>query len=287
MTGYGMADGAVGGGRLTCEVRTVNHRHFSVQLRLPAEVQPLEQEIKARLRTQIDRGHVSVGARWTERPEVDTEIAVDLDRARSVIAALTRLKEALELPGDVDLGFLARQPDVLTYSEPDRGTPDASDVHAVLEGALDAVVEMRRIEGASLAADLGQRLSTLEGQLSEIEERAPQRLTAERDRLREAVRALLEGNRPDDARLDQEIVLLADKLDISEEIVRLRAHFALFRASLARDDAVGKQLAFLGQEMLRETNTIGSKANDTAIAHAVIAMKGELERIREQVENIE
>ena len=287
MTGFGAAEGPVSEGRLALEVRTVNHRHFSVQLRLPSELQPLEAELKSALRAHLERGHASVSARWTERPAATTGISVDLDRAKAVVGALKTLKAAMELPGEVDLGFVARQPDVVVYAEPQRGGADPAEVLAVLGEALHAVVAMRRAEGASLAEDLRQRLDTLNEYLAEVETRAPERLLSERDRLREAVHVLLEKQQLDETRLDQEIVLLAEKLDIAEEVVRLRSHIALFQRGLDGDGPIGKQLAFLGQEMLREVNTIGSKANDTTIAHAVIAMKGELERIREQVENVE
>jgi len=287
MTGFGAAEGPVNEGRLALEVRTVNHRHFSVQFRLPSDLQPLEAELKAALRGQLERGHASVSARWTERPQTTTEIAVNVDRARTVVEALTNLKDALELPGEVDLGFVARQPDVVVYSETQAGGPDPADVLAVLGEALEAVVVMRRAEGTALAEDLRQRLDALTEYLAEVERRSPERLVAERDRLREAVGLLLDKQDVDEARISQEIALLAEKLDIAEEIVRLRSHIVLFRSGLDGDGPVGKQLAFLGQEMLREVNTIGSKANDTTIAHTVIAMKGELERIREQVENVE
>jgi uncharacterized protein (TIGR00255 family) len=254
---------------------------------LPSELQPLEAEIKAALRGQIDRGHVSVSARWTERPRAKTEIAVDVDRARAVVAALAELKAALELPGEVDVGFVARQPDVVMYADTQANAPDPAAVLAVLSEALEAAVAMRRAEGVALAEDLRLRLDALNEYLAEVETRAPERLIAERDRLRDALQVLLDKQHVDEDRIAQEIAVLAEKLDIAEEIVRLRSHIALFRSSLDGKGPVGKQLAFLGQEMLREVNTIGSKANDTTIAHAVIAMKGELERIREQVENVE
>jgi uncharacterized protein (TIGR00255 family) len=158
---------------------------------------------------------------------------------------------------------------------------------AILDRAMADVVAMRRREGEALAADLAGRMTAMETHVSHVADRAPQRLEAERDRLRKAVADLLEGHTLDESRLSQEIALLADKLDITEELVRLRTHLDAFRETLREEGAIGKRLSFLGQEMLREVNTIGAKANDAEITHAVIGMKGELEKIREQVENLE
>lgn len=287
MTGYGAAEGAVSGGRLAVEIRTVNHRHFNVQFKLPTLLQPLEQDLRTRLRARIERGHVMLTARWVEAAPRAAAVRVDIERARAVLAALTELQRALDLPGEIDVGFIARQPEVLTLPETGEVEIDASAVAELLGRALDEVVQMRCREGTALAADLGERLAAIAAHLSEVERQAPSRLESERDRLRRAVGELLDGASLDEARLSQEIALLAERLDISEELVRLRTHLAAGRAALAEDGAVGRRLAFLGQEMLREINTIGSKANDASIAQDVITMKGELEKFREQVENVE
>jgi uncharacterized protein (TIGR00255 family) len=210
-----------------------------------------------------------------------------VDRARVLVEALKKLKEELDLRGEIDLGFVARQPDVLTHAEDEEREIDCDELLDVLDGAVHDVVIMRQREGAALAVDLEQRLAAMEARLAEVEERASRRVVAERDRLRAAVNELLDGRTLDESRLSQEIAILADKLDITEEMVRLRTHFGAFKEALRGTGAVGKQLSFLGQEMLREVNTIGSKANDAEIAQTVIAMKGELEKVREQVENIE
>jgi len=287
MTGYGTSDGPAGGGRLSVEIRTVNHRHFSMQFRLPQDLQPFENDLKGRLREQFERGHATVVARWAEDPVSTGAVQVDVERGRAVVDALQRLKGELGLDGTIDLGFVARQPGVLSYGEAVEREIDLSDVLAVLDQTAAAVQSMRQREGEALAAELEKRLRGLEERLEEVVARAPQRLEAERERLRNSVADLLDGRALDESRLSQEIALLADKLDITEEIVRLRTHLGAFREGLAGTAAVGKQLSFLGQEMLREVNTIGSKANDATIAQAVIGMKGDLEKIREQVENIE
>jgi uncharacterized protein (TIGR00255 family) len=287
MTGFGTADGPLGGGRLAVEVRTVNHRHFSTQFRLPSELQQFEGDIRQRLRERIERGHAALTARWTDQPLRGTSLQINLERAQEVSRALTELKGALDLPGEVDLGFVARQPDVLHYADSEQPGLDVEEFLRLIDRAVDTVVAMREREGAALGEDLTARLAAIDALLNEVGERAPQRLTGERDRLQRAVAELLNGRPLDESRLSQEIALLADKLDITEEMVRLRTHVGAFREALGSEGGVGRQLSFLGQEILREVNTIGSKANDAAIAQHVIKMKGEVEKIREQVENIE
>jgi uncharacterized protein (TIGR00255 family) len=214
-------------------------------------------------------------------------VQVNLERAREVVQALSNLKRELDLPGEIDLGFVARQPDVFTVGASAEPCADEADVTAVVDTALAAVVTMREREGEALGQDLGSLLAGLEDELRMVEDRAPHRLTLERDRLQRSVGELLNGRALDQDRLGQEIAIIADRLDITEEIVRLKTHLVACRESLNGDGPVGRQLTFLGQEVLREVNTIGSKANDAPIGQAVIVMKGAIEKFREQVENIE
>lgn len=287
MTGFGSAEGAVAGGRLRLEVRTVNHRHLSVQLKLPAELQALEADLRERLRSHLERGHVTVGARWVEEPPQAAGVRVDLERAGALVAALRDVGKALGVPGDVDLATVARLPDVVrvVHSE---ATVEPAAALSILDRAAAACVKMREREGRALAADLLGRLQKLSGYAAFIAERAPARVTAERDRLAAAVRELAGGVAVDPNRLAQEVAFLADRLDITEELVRFGTHVAAMEGALSDSKAaVGKQLGFLMQELGREANTMGSKANDAAIAETVIAIKGELEKIREQIENLE
>lgn len=287
MTGFGVADGPIKGGRLQLEVRTVNHRHFSLQLRLPSDVQALEADIREALRRRLERGHLSVSGRWVVEPARPPLVRVNLDRAREIIGALQELKAALALPGELDLGFISRQPDVLIFGERQDEPVSAAEVLPILERAVDAVVAMRDREGGALARELRRQLELITGHAAAVAGRAPERLVAERSRLRRSVSELLDGRAADENRLAQEIALLADRLDISEELTRLQTHVAAAEAALGENAPVGRRLGFLGQELLREINTIGSKASDAIIAQAVIEMKGELEKFREQVENIE
>ena len=296
MTGFGSAEAGVLGGRLRVDIRTVNHRYFNPQLKLPTELSGIEGELRERLRQLLERGHVAVTARWIEAPAQDGGgVAVDLARARQVVAAAKELKKKLKLKGEVDLAFVARQPEVLSATNGGGGLGGATaatavtwaDVKPIVEQAARDVLVMREREGGALAAELTARLDALERGADTIAQRAPERLKAEHQRLTQAVAELAGGVQVDPQRLALEVALLADKVDITEELVRFRTHLAACRQALASHDAVGKQLGFLAQELLREVNTMGSKANDATITQTVIAMKGELEKFREQLENLE
>jgi uncharacterized protein (TIGR00255 family) len=286
MTGFGAAEGKVAGGRLRIEIRTVNHRYFNPQLKLPYDLAGVEGELRERLRALLERGHVTVSARWVEQPEAQAAVMLDLDRAKQVVKALRELKKRLKLKGDPDLAFVARHPDVMTYSG-DGAAVTWADVQPVAERAAAEVLAMREREGRALAADLRARLDALEAGATVIAARAPDRVTHELARLQKQVAELAGGVQVDPQRLAVEVALLADRVDIAEELVRFQTHLAAVRSALAGSGAVGKQLGFLAQELLREINTMGSKANDAAITQAVIGMKGELERFREQLENLE
>jgi uncharacterized protein (TIGR00255 family) len=286
MTGFGAAEGALAGGRLRLEVRTVNHRHLNVQLKLPAELAPLESDIRGRLRSHFERGHATVSAWWAEAPQL-AAVIVDRDRARGVVAALREVGRELGIPGDVDLATVARIPDLVRLVQAET-VAEPGAVLALLDRAAAACVAMREREGQALAADLRARSARVASLARTIAERAPARLVAERDRLQRQVTELAGGVAVDANRLAQEIAFLADRMDVTEELVRLDTHVAAIESALGDGRAaVGKQLGFLLQELGREANTIGSKANDAVIAEAVVAIKGELERMREQVENLE
>jgi len=287
MTGFGSAEGNVLGGRLSIEIRSVNHRYYNPQLKLPFELGGVEGPLRERLRQLLERGHVTVSARWIDAPQRDGAVAVDLTRARQLVAAAKELKKRLKLKGEVDLAFVARQPEVLTPHQDGVATAHWSEVEPIAERAVRELLAMRAREGAALAAELDGRLRALETGAATIERRAPERLTAELGRLKKAVAELAAGVQVDEQRLAVEVALMADRVDITEELVRLRTHLAACGEALVSDGAVGKQLGFLAQELLREVNTIGSKANDAGITQTVITMKGELEKFREQLDNLE
>ena len=287
MTGFGAAAGPIGSQQVTLELRTVNHRFFNPSIRLPSALAQWEGELREQLRKGVARGHVTAVAR-IERAAAGVQ-AIDEQKFARYAELLRGLQQRYKLDGPVDLATILRFPDVLA-SEPDlEGSGTAAEVQELAGAAIDALTRMREVEGARLATLLEERLATVEGALSRIAVRAPLRLVAERERLKKAVKELADGVDVDQQRLAQEIALLADRLDVSEEVDRFRSHASAFRETLAsgKKEPVGKRLGFLLQEMLREANTTGSKSKDATMLHDVVAVKEELERIAEQVENIE
>jgi len=287
MTGFGAATGRVGTQRVTVELRTVNHRFFNPHVKLPPSLARWEAEVREQLRRAIARGNVTLTAR-TER-EADAPLSIDEERFAGYVTQLRDLQRRHGLSEELGVGTVLRMPEVFSNTSQDESTDSPDELTAVVGSALEALTRMREAEGERLAAVLQERVAAAEGRLELIAARAPARLVEERDRLSESVRELSGGVDVDPARLAQEIALLADRLDVSEEIDRFRSHIAAFRAALAAPsrEPVGKRLGFLLQEMLREANTTGSKARDAEMMHHVVAVKEELERIAEQVENVE
>lgn len=289
MTGFGEAAIETAAGRIRAEVRTVNHRFFSANLRLGRALERFEPLIREWLREKLPRGHVNC-ALQLERgaDEPGATLHVDMDRARQYAEAFRSMQAELAIGGEVDVAMLARLSDVLVWAtEAEDVAVEADDVRSVVEEATQAVIAMRDEEGQRLAEDLEGRLHGIEVALQGVEARAPERLVLERDRVRRVVAELLDGLVLDEERVAREIAMLAERWDVSEEIVRLRSHLDLFRQALGETGPVGKRLGFLAQEMNRETNTVGSKANDAEMEHHVIAIKEEIERLREQIENVE
>jgi uncharacterized protein (TIGR00255 family) len=289
MTGFGAADGMVGGGRVSVEVRSVNHRFFSPSIKLPSVLARWETDVREALRRKVSRGHVTLGARF-EREGVDDVSPIDEARFAAYVAQLRALQERYDLDRALDVGTVLRMHDVFAGATREELPAEAgAALLAIVDRAVDALLQMRSDEGRRLADYLDERLGVIEGALDRIAQRAPERVLEQRERLRLAVRELAGGVDLDEHRLAQEIALLADRLDVAEELSRFRGHITAFRAALAapQADGIGKRLGFLLQEMLREANTTGSKGNDGAIVSDVLLIKEELERIREQVENLE
>jgi uncharacterized protein (TIGR00255 family) len=287
MTGFGSAEGEVGGAVVAVEVRSVNHRFFNPSIKLPSEFARWESEVREALRKSITRGHVTLFARVARD---QSEGRIDEARFASYVQQLRDLQQRYGLDATLDVGTILRLPDVLnTQNGEDGPTGSAQELVDIVGRASAAMDAMRVAEGARLCAYIEERLQLIAESVERIAERAPSRLTEQRDRLRLAVQELAGGVALDEQRLAQEIALLADRLDVSEEIARFRSHLEAFRATLrnAQSDGVGKRLGFLLQELLREANTTGSKGNDAVILQDVLAIKEELERIREQVENLE
>jgi uncharacterized protein (TIGR00255 family) len=293
MTGYGEAAGPTAAGMLRVELKTVNHRYLNVNARLPTALNRWEGELREWLRSSFARGHVNCTARW--EPDGSTGSAggyrLDDEKIGTYLRLFEELSNRFGVPGTVDLALLARYNDIIVRADDDEvlGEVQPDELRAIVQAAAEQAVQMREDEGQRLDVDLRERLHAIDVALDAIHGRAPERLLAERRRLSQAVTELVGGLAVDESRLAQEIAILAERWDVNEELVRFRSHNALFRELLDADsvEPVGKRLSFLVQEMHREANTIGSKANDVEIAHLVVAIKDELERVREQVENVE
>ncbi len=291
MTGYGEAARETEQGRLRVEIRTVNHRFFNARLTTPRGCERHHARIEGWLKGFLPRGHVSYALALDPGEGIEPELLVDVDRARAWVAALEALAGELGLTRRITLDTLIRLKGVArgTGPAPTGIEIDEGDLREVTAAAAGAVVRMRRAEGKRLEADLVDALADMSEHLERVEERAPTRLARERDRLGAAVQQLLEGVPVDPDRIAREIAHLAERWDVNEEIVRLKSHIRLFEDALAGAGAqpVGKRLGFIAQEMHREVNTIGAKANDALIAERVMSLKGAVERIREQVENVQ
>ena len=291
MTGFGEAERDSPAGRLRIEVKTVNHRFFNASVKTPPGFDRYEPAITEALKRHLSRGHVTAYLSLKRGgADGDTGIHVDLDRARAYLKAFGALRDELNVSGTVNLDMLSRYGELFHAPESDRtGEIEPELVAELTEVAASGARALREAEGERLEADLSARLDAIALELSAVSARAPERLVEQRDRLREAVRELTEQVEVDEDRLAREIAYLAERWDINEEVVRFRSHVELFREALAGDGAepVGKKLGFLAQEMHREANTIGSKANDAELSRASVALKEEIERIREQVENVE
>ena len=287
MTGFGAAEGRVGSARVTVELRTVNHRFFNPSIKLPSEFARWERELRELLRRAIARGHVTLVARVTR--EATAALAIDDDKFGAYVRLLRELQGRHSLGDTVDVATVLRLPGVVAGDGPEQVEGTLDELADVVQQALRAVTGMREAEGQRLDAVLRERLGAIEEAVDRIAARAPARLEIERERLRRSVGEMCVGIQVDEMRLAQEIAILADRLDVSEEIDRFRSHVTAFHAALRSGDGepVGKRLGFLLQEMLREANTTGSKARDAVMLHEVVGVKEELERIAEQVENLE
>lgn len=288
MTGYGSADGLVGSHRVMVEVRSVNHRFFTPSIKLPQALARMETEVRDLLRKHVTRGHISLSVRF-ERDATDGP-RINVPRLLAYAAQIRALPADAGLETAVELAALLRLPDVITSAAPDdEGTIDPTAVLALVTTATAEFVRMREAEGGRLAEYLLERLAVIEGALGRLAARAPQRLIEQRDRLRAAVQELAGAVAVDPQRLAQEIAILADRVDVAEELSRFASHNVACRDALSgqNGEGVGKRLGFILQEMVREANTTGSKANDAAMLQDVVLIKEELERMREQVENLE
>ncbi|MBI5472249.1 MAG: YicC family protein [Ignavibacteriae bacterium] len=288
MTGYGRGEAASRGIHVAVELRSVNSRFLEVSARLPRSLSVRENEIKEIVRKKISRGKVNLLAIVEHENDGDIPVRVNVSAAKGYFKLLNDLRKTVKLRETVKLVHLLQVSEVLEPLELEN-TDDKewNLVNKALDQAIDNLLVMKRNEGEELAKDLRQRIGILEDKLAQVEKISAEQIPNERTRLHDRIQSLLEKETIDEGRLEMELALMADRLDVTEECVRFRSHNKFFLEAIAKDDAAGRKLNFLIQEMNREANTIGSKSNAAEIAHLVVNIKEEIERIREQLQNIE
>lgn len=289
MTGYGRGEVSKNRTTVAVEIRTVNSRYMEVNLRMPGSLSLRENEIKEMIRKGLTRGKINVSISVDRGTDGEIPLRINRQAAKSYHALLTSLKKSLKLGGEVTLDHLLKFPEVLEADGlGDAGETEWSLTQQAVAKAVDATAKMRTKEGNELKKDLLSRLRFIEKQITEIEKRGALRIPEARERLGRRIAELLEDRSAlDEKRLEQELALYADRLDMTEESVRFRSHVTFFRKTIDEEESPGRKLNFLVQEMNREVNTMGSKANDASIAQTVVVVKEELEKIREQLQNIE
>lgn len=288
MTGYGRSQEVVDGLSVVVELKSVNHRFFEYASRLPRGYGFLDDKLKTFLQQRVSRGKVDVFVQIHTLETAGSEVVVDHGLAESYLTALRELSHRYDLREDVSAATLSRYPDVLTVcqAEMDEEAVWAA-VQTVAASAVDRFVAMRELEGARMREDVLSRADTIRKAVAVVEERSPETVRAHMEKVETRIRELLDGVPVDEARLLNEAAVFADKVAVAEETVRLNSHLDQLEQLLNSDEAVGRKLDFLVQEINRETNTIGSKCSDLNLTRIVVDIKAEIEKIREQVQNVE
>ena len=288
MTGYGRAEEVVNGCTITVELRSVNNRYLDCNVRIPRLYLFAEDAIKARVQNTISRGKVDVFVTLDNAGTDKVQVSVNKPVADGYYAALTELAKTYGLSSDISVSLLSRFPEVLLAEKAEEDVEQmAKDICSVLDKALADFDQMRTNEGARLRDDILSRAATIEAKVALVEERSPQTVSEYRAKLEARMNEVLSNTQIDPARILTEAAIFADKVAVDEETVRLRSHIGQLREMLSKGGATGRKLDFLIQEFNREANTIGSKCSDIEIARHVVDVKAEIEKIREQVQNIE
>ena len=290
MTGFGRAEAVSGGRKIAVEMKSLNHRYLEVALRVPTMLSPFEIEIKKKMGEQFSRGRIEVTIRVDDGEDMELEgrLALNTPKVRYYYDLLTQLKQELALSDEITLAMMSSFRDIFIPKE-NESAPDVAwgDLETVLQATMATLMDMRQIEGEALKKDLMARIAVIKENLEGVSLRAPVVVVEYRKRLTDRIKELTNGMVVDEARLIQEVAIMAEKSDITEEIVRMESHMAQFIDLLTSGDCIGRKVDFLIQEMNREVNTIGSKSGDAEIARQVIEMKSEMAKLREQVQNIE
>ena len=288
MTGYGRVEALCNGRNIVVEAKSVNHRFLEIGLRTPALLYPLEMEYKKKIGERFKRGRIDISIRLEGDGAEPSRVNLNMEVARDYFDVLTRLKNEFDFQEPVSLKTLVSFRDIFTPpAETELDADFLDQVEKTLQEALSMLVNMRQDEGIALFSDMQMRLQSIQKTMESIRLRAPQVVLEYQKRLSDRIKELTAGFEMDAARLAQEVAIMADRCDITEEIVRMQSHIGQFEALLQSDEAEGRKIDFLLQEMNREINTIGSKGNDVEIARQVIDVKSELGKLREQAQNIE
>lgn len=288
MTGYGRAEQIINGRNITVEIKSVNSRYFEYSSRIPRSCAFMDDKLKKLLSQSISRGKVELNLQLQNVESQDVTVEVNLPLAKSYQQAMSLLETELGVKNDSSAGFLARFPDVLSVRCADVDQDQLwQDVSVVAEKAIENFVTMRLTEGGKLKEDVMNRLVLLENFVARVEENSAERVETYTQKLYARLQTVLQDQNIDDARILTEAAIFADKTAVDEETVRLHSHISQYREILSGEGPVGRKLDFLTQELNRETNTIGSKCQDLAITRTVVDMKAEIEKIREQIQNIE
>ncbi len=288
MTGYGRGEHTTEHYRATAEIRSVNFRYCEISLKMPSQLHIFEQPLKEKVQKNVKRGKISLTVDLDHHTSEEEPVHIRKEALMTRIKTLEKIREAAGINDPVRLEHLLVFEDLfeLTEDDPDLLREQQEAVESAVMKAVGELLDMRRREGRMLQIDLEERMELLAGYCVDVREGEKERIQDARKRMTERLAQLLEDNRVDDERIEQEIAILADRLDISEELVRMDAHISYFAECLRDAELQGKKLNFILQEMHREVNTIGSKANSSAISRTVVGMKEIIENIREQIQNI-
>ena len=288
MTGYGRGEAARGGAKFTVEISTVNRKQAELSLYLPRELDALESRARDEINAKVSRGRIAARVQWTAKSGDRAQVEIDRNLAKEYAKEYRKLATDLKLGGEVSLDTILRAPGVLQTSEEELDVESLwTPLRTAVRAALKELLAMRAREGANLKKDLQKRVDALQKSVKAVKRQAPKTVRRHREALLDRLNQSGLDLKLDDERVLKEVALFADRIDITEELTRLESHFGQFADYAKSKGPVGRTLDFLSQEMNREVNTIGSKANDPLISRLVVAMKSELEKFREQVQNVE